>query len=144
MPNDRVPIGFQEVCRRLKRLTFPPIDHIVGIGTGGAVPASLIAYQLEKPLSVVQINYRAEDNTPQRPQPTVLASHDLPTEPQRILLVDDVSVTGQTLAAARALLSQHTIKTFVLKGQADIVAFPEVNTCVYWAWKTYNEKEASS
>jgi len=52
------------------------------------------------------------------------------------LLVDDVSVTGKTLKCAVENLQDYTVYTFVLKGKADYVLFPEINTCVEWPWKT--------
>jgi hypoxanthine phosphoribosyltransferase len=53
----------------------------------------------------------------------------------RILLVDDVSVSGQTLALARSLLKGYEVITFTLKGKADFVLFPEITACVNWPWK---------
>jgi hypoxanthine phosphoribosyltransferase len=53
----------------------------------------------------------------------------------KVLLVDDVSVTGKTLDFAKQLLHLNDIKTFVLKGKnADIVLFPEIKECVNWPW----------
>ena len=46
---------------------------VVGIASGGTVPASLLAHQLRKPLALVTINFRAPDNTPQRPAPELLS-----------------------------------------------------------------------
>ena len=53
----------------------------------------------------------------------------------RILLVDDVSVSGQTLATVQARLRNFTVTTLVLKGKADLVVFPQLATCVRWPWK---------
>ncbi len=58
-----------------------------------------------------------------------------PVGVKRILLVDDVSVSGQTLQAARELLMDYEVTTFVLKSKADLVAFPEIGECVVWPWK---------
>ena len=52
-----------------------------------------------------------------------------------ILLVDDVSVSGVTLSLALSLLKDFEVFTFVLKGQADYVLFPEIKECVNWPWK---------
>ena len=132
-----VTLDFLEIVGRLKAMAFPPVDRVVGVATGGIVPASLVAYQLERPLSLIHINYRAPDNTPRHPAPQLLASPalDSPGEPERILLVDDVSVTGQTLALARRQFPHSQVITFVLKGQADYVLFPEIDSCVHWPWK---------
>ncbi len=133
-----VVLDFLEIVHRLKAMEFPRVDRVVGVATGGIVPASLVAYQLERPLSLVHINYRAPDNTPRYPAPQLLAppALDSPGEPpERILLVDDVSVTGQTLALARRQFPHSQVITFVLKGQADYVLFPEIASCVQWPWK---------
>jgi hypothetical protein len=45
-------------------------------------------------------------------------------------------MSGATLQCARAALADFTIHTLVLKGSADIVAFPELATCVSWPWST--------
>lgn len=133
----KVALSFTEIRERVKEVapTLPEVDWVVGIATGGVVPASLLAYELDKPLSVIHINYRAEDNTPQRPVPELLGETNIPPEAQRILLVDDVSVTGQTMTLAKNLLINRTVTTFVMKGQGDYVIFPEVAACVFWPWK---------
>ncbi len=132
---DAVPIDFETISRRLHGLSIPAVDVVVGIASGGTVPASLLAHQLRKPLALVTINFRAPDNTPQRPAPELLSEvPDLPAG-SHLLLVDEASVTGATLAAARALFADHPVTTLVLKGKGDLVAFPEVRTCVAWPWK---------
>lgn len=140
-PN-KVALDFLEIRARLKGLRLPPADAVVGIATGGTVPASLVAYELGVPLYLLPLNYRAEDNTPQRPRPERLGPFTPPAA-GHVLLVDDVSVSGQTLAAAKTFLPELTVTTLVMKGRADLVLFPEVETCVLWPWKTYSpETEA--
>jgi hypoxanthine phosphoribosyltransferase len=94
-----------------------------------------VAHQLELPLRLLRINYRAPDNSPRHSVPTLLAK--IPPLPvgARILLVDDVSVSGQTLELARDLLKTHKVITFTLKGKADYVLFPKIASCVNWPWK---------
>jgi len=132
---DAVPLPFDTISRRLHDLTIPDVDVVVGIAEGGTVPAALLAHQLHKPLALVTLNFRAPDNTPQRPAPELLS--DVPDLPagSRLLLVDEAGVSGATLAAARALFPAHPVTTLVLKGKGDVVAFPEVRTCVAWPWK---------
>ncbi|MBI1282571.1 MAG: phosphoribosyltransferase [Anaerolineaceae bacterium] len=132
---DKVQLSFVDISQRLKQLNLPEIDWVVGIGSGGIVPASLIAHQLSKPLSLLSINYRAENNVPQHDAPKLLTSAPVLPETGRILLVDDVSVSGQTMALAKSLLHQQDVVTLVLKGSADYVVFPEISTCVHWPWK---------
>jgi adenine/guanine phosphoribosyltransferase-like PRPP-binding protein len=127
-------IDFREIRRRLKRCELPEVDRVVGIGSGGIVPAALVAYELDRRLSILMINYRDPDNIPRYGEPRLLAGIDLLPPDDRLLLVDDVSVSGRTIALAKEELAGHPITTLVLKGQADIVLFPEVAECVAWPW----------
>ncbi len=135
---DKINLDFQTITRKINQIQLPLIDHVVGIATGGIVPASLMAFRLDCSLSLIKINYRAADNSPQRPAPLLLEPFTLPRGIKHILLVDDVSVSGQTLDAAKEILTGFDIITFVLKGRADLVAFPEIGECVNWPWKTDN------
>lgn len=127
------PLTFDEIVDRLAALDLPEVDLVVGIASGGTVPAGLVAYRLGVPLQLLSIKYRDPQNRPQRPRPELLAPSPHPLG-RRILLVDDVSVSGATVALARELLAGHEVTTLVLKGRGDLVAFPEVGTCVLWPW----------
>jgi len=133
--SDKVALDFTEISHRLWSIDLPDIDLVIGIATGGIVPASLIAHQLNKPLSLLHINFRNDDNLIKHSNPQLLSNDPLPESPQNILLVDDVSVTGSTLRVAKALLETHHVTTLVMKGQGDFVLFPEVPECVLWPWK---------
>jgi uncharacterized protein len=128
-------LDFETISTALWKIPLPNVDCIVGIATGGIVPASLLAHQLRRPFYRLTINYRAPDNTPQRPVPELLQPVPRLPENARILLVDDVSVSGKTLQLAKELLPGYQIVTFTLKGNADIVVFPEIAECVAWPWK---------
>ena len=137
---DKVTLSFPDITRRLKALTLPEVDLVVGVATGGTVPASLVAYELARPLRMLAINYRDEDNQPRREAPELLEPFTLlpdalPPDPLRILLVDDVSVSGKTLAVAKRALHGHTLTTLVFKGRGDLVVLPEVASCVIWPWQ---------
>lgn len=130
---ERVTIPLLEISRRIKGLALPKVDVVVGIATGGIAPASIIAHQFDRPLAILHINFRAIDNSPQREFPTLL--REMPhIIGERVLLVDDVSVTGATLGFAMSLLQDRQVTTLVLKGKGDIVLFPAVATCVNWPW----------
>ena len=131
----KVDLDFLTIIRRIDQIQLPAVEHVVGIATGGIVPASLLAYRLGCSLSLIRINYRAEDNSPQLPAPHLLAPFAPPVGVKRILLVDDVSVSGQTLEAAKELLKDYEVTSFVLKGKADLIVFPEIQECVNWPWK---------
>ncbi len=134
--SDKVRLTLPDISRRLKAalLQLSECDLVVGVATGGTVLASLAAYELALPLKLIRINYRAEDNTPQRVEPTLLQPFELRGQP-RVLLVDDVSVTGATFRVATALLGVREVTTLALKGRADSVLYPEVTRCVLLPWR---------
>jgi uncharacterized protein len=131
-----VPVSFITISERLKELQLPRFDLIIGIGTGGIVPAALVAFHLNTELKVMVLNYRDELNKPLYEDPKVITlPGDWKLPVKRILLVDDVSVTGKTLQKARELLSGYDVTTLTMKGNADFVLFPEIKDCVRWPWK---------
>jgi hypoxanthine phosphoribosyltransferase len=132
--SDKTPLTFDQIADRLKLFEFPKIDLIVGIISGASVPAKMIAELLDRPLRYIHINFRDDENSPRYENPKILNSDEFPPEAERILLVDDVSVSGKTLKCAIENLPKVTVYTFVLKGKADYVLFPEVDTCVAWPW----------
>jgi hypoxanthine phosphoribosyltransferase len=124
-----------EITRRLRAVDFPAVDAVVGIQTGGRIPATLLSFHLGLPLYMLPINFRDQDNNPSFDEPQVVGNCDeLPPAGCRVLLVDDVSVSGQTMAKAKELLPGHDITTFVFKGRGDLVLFPEIQPCVNWPW----------
>ncbi len=130
-----VPLSFKEISERLKQIDLPEIDLVIGIGSGGIPPATFVAFHLNADLEVITLNYRDENNTPRYDTPKILYHPDLKLGGKRILLVDDVSVSGKTLYAALDLLKGYNVKTLAMKGRADFVLFPEIKDCVKWPWK---------
>jgi adenine/guanine phosphoribosyltransferase-like PRPP-binding protein len=124
-----------EIVDRLHRIDLPEIDLILGIASGGIVPASILAYKQQKPMQLIHINYRDVNNKPQFKQPQLMEKFHIEPMYRRILIVDDVSVTGSTLRSVKELLENHQVWTFTLKGKADFVLFPEISSCVAWPWK---------
>ncbi|MBF0386183.1 MAG: phosphoribosyltransferase [Candidatus Omnitrophica bacterium] len=131
-------ISFSEISKGIKSFDFPEVDFIVGIGKGGIPPAALIAYKLQKSLSVIFVNYRDDKNEPCRKNALVTGKVRVPAGVKRILLIDDVGVTGETFRAVKRLLGKYKVSTFALKGFADHVLFPELHECVIWPWKSIN------
>ena len=121
---------------RLQSFSFPEVDLVVGITSGATYPAKIIADMLNLPVFYIHINFRLSDNTPIYENPQLIKMDTIPSHYARLLLVDDVSVSGKTLKCAVENLQNFTVYTFVLKGKADYVLFPEINTCVDWPWKT--------
>ena len=130
----KIELRFPAITRALQHLDLPSFDLVVGIGRGGVVPASLIAYTLKSDLAVVRFNYRDDDNQPRHEAPVLQSLVAIPDGVRTVLLVDDVSVTGKTLAAAGKLFDGYDVATLVLKGRADFVLFPEITSCVDWPW----------
>ncbi len=130
-----VPLSFKEITERLKTIDFPTVDIVIGIGTGGVPAATMVAYHLNAELKVITLNYRDEENNPKYKDPVVLSVPTWELEGKKILLVDDVSVSGKTMQAALELLTGYDVKTCAMKGKADFVLFPEVKDCVKWPWK---------
>ena len=130
-----VPLSFREISERLKQTELPETDIVIGIGSGGIVPASIVAFHLNAELKLMVLNYRDDTNKPLYDEPVVLQEPDRNLEGKRILLVDDVSVTGSTMRKALDQLKGLNVKTLAMKGKADYVLFPEISDCVNWPWK---------
>jgi uncharacterized protein len=130
-----VDLLFSEISGKIKEIELPEFDIVAGIAEGGLVPASLIAYKLGIELIIVKINFRDPENTPRYEEPKVLTMPKQQLKGKNILLVDDVSVSGKTLAIAAGLFSGNKITTLTMKGKADFVLFPEIKECVNWPWK---------
>jgi len=128
-------LSFIEIANRLNKFIIPRFDLIIGIANGGIIPAALIAYKLGCEFKRIKINYRDEENQPRFENPKILQIINDKIDGKKILIVDDVSVSGKTLNEAIKLFYGNDIKTFVFKGKADFVLFPEITTCVNWPWK---------
>lgn len=131
-------ISFTEIAKRIADLKLPQFDLVIGIAEGGLVPSGMIAYKLGIELNIIRISFRDGANTPLYNQPR-LFSNIKKIKNKKILIVDDVSVTGKTLEKAKETLEGNNIKTLTLKGKADYVLFPEITDCVKWPWKVYPE-----
>ncbi len=130
-----IPLSFKQISERLKQQDLPETDLVIGIGSGGIPAATMVAFHLNAELHVMQMNYRDEQNNPRYDAPKLLHKPDWQLQGKRILLVDDVSVSGKTMNAALEHLEGFDVKTLAMKGKADYVLFPEIKDCVKWPWK---------
>lgn len=131
-----VPLSLKEIAERLKAIDFPSVDLVIGIGSGGVPAATMVAFHLNADLQVLTMSYRDEKNNPRYENPKLIDLPKWSLEGKRILLVDDVSVSGKTMNAALNLLKGFDVKTCAMKGKADFVLFPEIKDCVKWPWKS--------
>ena len=132
-------ISFSDISGRIAQWIFPEgIDAVLGIATGGVVPAALVAMRLGVELRLVGMNYRDEANEPRYDAPRLVSSVPDLGAWKRVLLVDDVYVSGKSWHAARGLLpTEVEVLPFVLKGQVDFALIRDVDGCVQWPWKIY-------
>jgi hypoxanthine phosphoribosyltransferase len=128
-------LSFREIKKRLDCLVLPDFDFIIGIAAGGVIPATLVAYKTGIELKLIKINFRDESNNPQHHEPIILNGLDSDIKDKRLLLIDDVAVTGKTLKTAKSCMLGNYIETLVFKGRADYVLLPEIDNCVNWPWK---------
>ena len=134
---DKQRLSMEVISARLKEISFPPLDGIVAIVRGGLVPAFMLSHQLGGvPVKLLGLNLRDDTNQLLRDEPVVTLRLDTRDwrPGSRVLLVDDVSVSGKTMERALAFLDGFEVTTFALKGRAERVAFPEVEGCVHWPW----------
>jgi uncharacterized protein len=132
-------LSFRDIAARLARWQFPEkLDGVIGIASGGVVPAALVAQRLGLELKTIALNYRDDANEPRFAEPKLLSAVPTLRDWRRVLLVDDVYVSGKSWHAARALLPPDLdVLPFVLKGKVDFALIRDIDGCVQWPWKTY-------
>jgi xanthine phosphoribosyltransferase len=131
------PLAFTDITARLAAWKFPAgIEGVIGIASGGVVPAALVAQRLGVEMKIIALNYRDETNTPRFAEPKLLSTVPDLGAWRRVLLVDDVYVSGKSWHAARALLPREVeVLPFVLKGKTDFALISDRDGCVQWPWK---------
>ncbi len=133
-------VSFDEVIRLISDLRlkeFRP-DCVVAVGRGGLVPASLVASRLSLPL--VQVGARLYND--EMPAKRVNISPEIDLRGfdfggKCVLVVDDVSNSGETLASAKRQLSEagaKEVRSFVLFGKSDCSDRP-FEKCVLFPWQ---------
>ena len=86
MISEKTPLSMAEIENRLSEFQFPEIEIVVGIASGGAYPAKMIAKLLNKPLSIIEINFRSSDNSPLYDAPQLIKMEKMPPDLKKMLL----------------------------------------------------------
>jgi adenine/guanine phosphoribosyltransferase-like PRPP-binding protein len=128
--------GFTDIVQALAAWKFPEgVDGVVAIAHDGIVPGVLVAQRLGVGLKTITIAYRNEVNEPQFAQPKLVSSVPGLAGWRRVLLVDDVHLTGRSWEAARACLPQSVeVLPFVLAGDVDFALFRRAGAAIHWPW----------
>ena len=92
---------FGELCRALALRVYREYDPdvVVGIATAGVIPAAVIADILQVDFYSLKITRRAEGGRPE-----LLSTAPPQVRGQRVLLVDELTTSGETMRLALATL----------------------------------------
>ena len=107
----RQQISYDSIVEDIKQCvqTFQEYDCIVGIARGGVIPATLFAYQLNlKDIYITQLSSYDKDNK----HTTLFEKVPLNISDilnKKVLFVDDISDTGQTLNYIKQTYSKYTM-----------------------------------
>ncbi len=129
-------IDFVALLKALAAWKFPDgIEGVVAIANGGTVPGALVAQRLGVGLKTITMSYRNDLDEPEFALPKLVSSVPSLGDWQRVILVDDVFLSGKSLAAARAQLPGRVeIIPFVLVGDVDFALFRQSGQSVHWPW----------
>lgn len=96
---------FGELCRALALRVYRDYepDIVVGIATAGVIPAAVIADILQIDFYSMKISRRA-DRLQVRSAPLLLSTAPVQAAGKRVLLVDEITTSGDTLRLALATL----------------------------------------
>jgi hypoxanthine phosphoribosyltransferase len=132
---------FGETCRvlalRVARDYRP--DLVIGIATAGVIPAATVAAMLDADFDAMKIS-RREGNA-LRAEPRILSPTPVRCRGKRVLLVDEITTSGDTLRLALAAVREvgpadvRTATSFVRPGgyRPDYFAM-ESNQLVVYPW----------
>jgi len=80
-------------------------DFIVGVGRGGLIPATMLAYKLKK--KVIAFGIKTYDDMVQSASHTIYQPITIPTKKSKALVVDDICDSGKTFNIIRELYSKE-------------------------------------
>ncbi|MEA1993254.1 MAG: phosphoribosyltransferase family protein [Euryarchaeota archaeon] len=102
-------------------------DLLIGISRGGLPPAVRFSHISELPLRVMGFKfYNAPGKTEERPEITIPLTANIETK--RVLIIDDVADTGETLVAVKEYLERKNpadIKVAVIAKKSTSIFDPD-------------------
>ncbi len=131
--------SFKEIMERMpfQKLKGIGAEIVVGVERGGLPVAAIIAFGLGLPMVSVKASlYDGSKPARKIHQTPVIGLRGIVVGGKRVLVADDVSNTGATLAAVKdALLKKGAkeVKTFVLYGRSDF-STERFAGCVKFPW----------
>lgn len=91
-----------EVARKLEAESWVP-DFLVGVGRGGLVPAAFLSHRLDIPMLSVDVSSGDADFCDE----LLVKLAGKTTGGRRILIIDDINDSGNTIESFRAALAAH-------------------------------------
>jgi len=131
---------FHSIFYSLKEIKIPfDFDIIVGIARGGIIPSSILSFIYEKELFLLWLNLYGEGMPPERvhEKPKLMRPFEHDVSGKKILIVDDLSRSGETIEFAKNILKDKgasEIRSLVLVGKGDYF-LEEFKGCVKFPWK---------
>jgi hypoxanthine phosphoribosyltransferase len=95
---------FGELCRALALKVARDYDPeiVVGIARAGVIPAAVVSSILEVEFHALKIGRRDEDDDHVRHRPEIFSAVPREVEGKRVLIVDEITTSGDTLRLALA------------------------------------------
>jgi uncharacterized protein len=121
-----IQFALTDLVNKLGDADFIP-DAIIGIGRGGLIPATLLAYKLNVK-DIYNYSVRSYNDLDQRETIQVIQGLDKHLTDKKLLVVDDLSDSGNTLSYIKQQLNQlHTtacdikIATLFIKSKTSLI-----------------------
>ena len=134
---------FGETCRalavRVAREYRP--DIVIGIATAGVIPAATVAAMLEADFDSMRISRHDLETGAEGVQPRILSATPVRCRGKRVLIVDEITTSGDTLRLALAAVREvapadvRTATSFVRPGGYRPHYFAlETNQLIVYPW----------
>ncbi|MFH1752336.1 MAG: phosphoribosyltransferase family protein [archaeon] len=109
-----IKVGCEKIVESLRKENFKP-DVIVAIGRGGYIPGVIISHLLEnKKLFTLKVEFTEKENTSNqtlKQKPVIIQAIKEKLEGKKILLIDDVNESGQSIqTVTNYLLKEKQVK----------------------------------